>query len=196
MLILNVQNKRSSNIYFENLFNHDDIDWAAIYIIPRLVMHNTYMRSFQYKILNDILYLNEKLHIFRIKSSPLCSFCDLYKETPFHISYECDRVKCLWSDLVQCFQNTLILQTLTAQTVIRGILDSVNNNSFLKTVRFLPITFYLYLSYTSLSPQKLKSLNINNLLAETRIVKRIGKEIALNNSKKTIAFRKKMALNK
>ena len=59
MLILNVQNKRSSNIYFENLFNHDDIDWAVIYIIPRLVMHNTYMRSFQYKILNDVLYFNE-----------------------------------------------------------------------------------------------------------------------------------------
>ena len=74
---------------------------------------------------------------------PLCSFCDLYKETPFHISYECDRVKCLWSDLVQCFQNTLILQTLTAQTVIRGILDSVNNNSKILTNHILLI-FELY----------------------------------------------------
>ena len=54
ILTLKVQNK-PSNIYFENLFKYHDIDWTAIYILPRLVTHNTYMRSFQYKILNNIL---------------------------------------------------------------------------------------------------------------------------------------------
>ena len=130
ILTLKVKNKPSSNIYFENLFNYHDIDWTAVYMLPRLVTHNTYMRSFQYKILNNILYLNKKLHIFGIKPSPLCSFCNLYDETPCHIFYECDRVKFLWSELVQCFQNTLILPTLTPQTAILGILDSVSNNSF------------------------------------------------------------------
>ena len=128
-MILKVQNKPFSNIYFENLFNYSDIYWTAIYILPRLVTHNTYMRSFQYKILNNILYLNKKLNIFGIKSSPLCCFCNLYEETLFHIFYECDH-KFLWSNLVQCFQNTLILSTLTPQTVILRILDSVSNNSF------------------------------------------------------------------
>ena len=127
--ILQVKNKPLSNIYFENLFNDNDTDWAAIFMLPRLVTHNTHMRSFQYKILYNILYLNKKLHIFGIKSFPLCSFCNIYYETPFHIFYECDRVKYLWSDLVQCFQNTLILPTLTPQTEIFGILDSVSNKS-------------------------------------------------------------------
>ena len=36
ILILQFQNKPSSNIYFENLFNDNDIDWAAIYMLPRL----------------------------------------------------------------------------------------------------------------------------------------------------------------
>ena len=85
ILILKVQNKPSTNIYFENLFNHDDIDGPAIYMLPRLVTRNTYMRSFQCKILNNIVYLNKTLDIFGIKSSPLCSFCNLYDETPFHI---------------------------------------------------------------------------------------------------------------
>ena len=49
-------------------------------------------------------------------SSPLYSLCHLYDETPFHIFYECDPVKYLWSDLAQCFQNTVILPTLTPQT--------------------------------------------------------------------------------
>ena len=81
-----------------------------------------------FKILNNILYLNKKIHISGIKSSPLCYFCNLYDETPFHIFCECGRVKCLWSDLVQCFQNTLLLPT--PQTAILGILDSISNNSF------------------------------------------------------------------
>ena len=83
------------------------------FILPRLATYNTYMRSFQYKLLNNVLFLNKKLHIFGIKSSPLCSFYNLYDEAPLHIFYECDGIKCLWSDLVQYFQNSLVLPTLT-----------------------------------------------------------------------------------
>ena len=123
-------------------------------MLPRLVTHNTYIRSFQYKILNSILYLNKKLHIFGIKSSPLCSFCNLYDKTPFHIFYECDRVKCLWSDLVQCFQNTLILLTLTHRLPFLEFLILEAITHFLKTIKYSSITFCLFLSYTSINPEK------------------------------------------
>ena len=96
-----VKNKPSSNIYFENLFNYHDIDWTAVYMLPRLVTQNNYMRSFQCKILNNILYLNKILHIFGIKSTPLCSFCNLFDETPCHIFYECDMEFCIV--VVFCF---------------------------------------------------------------------------------------------
>ena len=165
-------------------------------MLPSLVTHNTYMISFQYKILNNILYLNKKLHIFGIKSSPLSSFCNLYDETPFHIFYECDRVKFLWSALVQCFQNTLILPTLTPQTAILGILDPVSNNSFFEIneiiINHILLVFKLYVYKC----REKKFSNINNLIAEIRKVKRIEKEIALNNSMKTTAFRKKKAFNR
>ena len=189
-MTLKVQNKPSSNIYCENLFNYHDIGWKAIYMLPRLVTYNTYVRSFQYKILNNILDLNKKLHIFGIKSSPLCSFCNLYDETPFHIFYECDRVKFLWSELVQCFQNTLILPTLTPQTAILGIFDSVSNNSFLKNSKILINHILLIFKLYVYKSREKKFININNLIAEIRKVKRIEKEIALNNSMKTTAFRK------
>ena len=41
------------------------------------------------------------------------------------------------------------------------------------------------------NPEKKKLLNINNLIAEIQKIKRIEKEIALPNSKKTIAFTRK-----
>ena len=46
-LISKAQNKPSSNVYFKNLYNDYNIDWTAIYMLPRLVIHNIYMQSFQ-----------------------------------------------------------------------------------------------------------------------------------------------------
>ena len=149
ILISRAQNKPSSNIYFENLFHNYSIDGTAIYTLPRLITNSTYMRSFQYKILNNVLFLNKKLHTFGIKPSPLCSFCNLYDETPYHMFYEWDRVKCLWSDLVQCFQNNLILPTLTLQTAIFGFLDYTNSDSVFENNKCLSnhilLIFKLYL---------------------------------------------------
>ena len=45
----NFQNKPSSNVYFENLVDKGDIDWVAIYMLPRLVTCINYMRSFDTK---------------------------------------------------------------------------------------------------------------------------------------------------
>ena len=43
ILISKIQNKPSSNIYFENLFNYYYNDWIAIYMLSRLVTCNTYV---------------------------------------------------------------------------------------------------------------------------------------------------------
>ena len=62
--------------------------------------------------------------------------------------YEWDRVKYLWSDLIQCFQNTLMLPTLTPQTAILGILGSASNKSFFENnkifISHILLIFKLY----------------------------------------------------
>ena len=50
-------------IYFEKKFDSKELDWRVIYALPRKVTTNMYVRSFQYKILNNIIYLNEKLFV-------------------------------------------------------------------------------------------------------------------------------------
>ena len=106
-------------------------------MLPRLAKYNTYIPSFQWKLLNNILFLNKKLHIFGIKLLPLCSFCNLRDETPLRLFYEYPGSKCLWSVLVQYFQNSLVLPTLTPQTAIFGFLDSTNSDSKLKKNKLL-----------------------------------------------------------
>ena len=58
-----------------------------IYLLPPRVTYNTYLRRFQYKTLNNILYLNNKLYTPNLSNSPLCSFCKHENDTILHIFY-------------------------------------------------------------------------------------------------------------
>ena len=63
--------------------------------MPSRVAIDTNLAIFQYKILNNVLYLNEKLFEFKIVSLPLCSFCNSENETPIHLLYSCNQTKSL-----------------------------------------------------------------------------------------------------
>ena len=121
VLIRNIVNKPTSNIYFEKLFENTTLDWNKIYLSPRLATIDTTLRSFQYKILNNVLFLNKKLYTFGITNTALCSFCNAAEETPIHIFFDCVHVKCLWERLRMKFQNDFILPLLTPQTAILGL---------------------------------------------------------------------------
>ena len=87
-----------------------------------------------------------------------------------------------------------MLPTLTPQTAILGILDSVSNNSFFENNKILINHILLIFKLYVYKSREKKFININNLIAEIRKVKRIEKEITLNNSMKTTTFRKKWHL--
>ena len=58
ILISSRTDKVTSVTYFETMFNLNNLDWTKIFILPSLTTYNTYLRSFQYKILHNILFLN------------------------------------------------------------------------------------------------------------------------------------------
>ena len=64
ILIKEFTNRPSPNVYFEKIFPNMKFDWRKIYISLRILTINSYLRSFQYKILINILFLNEKLFVF------------------------------------------------------------------------------------------------------------------------------------
>ena len=88
ILIRNIVNKPTSNIYFEKLFENTTLDWNKIYLSPRLATIDTTLRSFQYKFLNNVLFLNKKLYTFEITNMALCLFCNTLEETPVHIFFD------------------------------------------------------------------------------------------------------------
>ena len=115
-------------MYFEKTFNANNLDWTKIFILPRLTTCKTYLRSFQYKILHNILFLNKKLYLFKITKSPLYSYCNTYDEIPIHLFCESSSTKYLWLQLNRHFRSDLTFPVLTPQTAILGLLNNSGSN--------------------------------------------------------------------
>ena len=58
--------KPTSQLYYEGYFSNFDFEWKSIYLLPRMVTVDTKLRVFQYKILNNILFVNKML--FKLSS--------------------------------------------------------------------------------------------------------------------------------
>ena len=69
--------------YFEAFFEPTTIDWKDIYLSPHKTTINTKYCLFQYKILNNVLYLNKILFKFGNVKSPVCSFCKSAKKNNY-----------------------------------------------------------------------------------------------------------------
>ena len=73
----------------EQACNLSNVNWGKIYLLPRVTTIDSSLRSFQYKILNNTLYLNERLFKFNIVDSALCSLCKQDNESFIHLFAIC-----------------------------------------------------------------------------------------------------------
>ena len=64
------------------------------------------MRMFQYKIVHRILPTNKKLLQYNIKTSSICDYCGLEKESLIHLFCECDISTIIWQDIVEWLKGT------------------------------------------------------------------------------------------
>ena len=136
ILISKSTNKVISVTYFEIKFNSNNLDWKKLVILPRLTTYN--LRSFQYKILRNILFLNKNQYLFGITKSPLCSYCNAIYETLIHLFRECNPTKFLWLQLNRCFHSGLTFPILTSKAAILGLFnDSVSNTHLINHILLL-----------------------------------------------------------
>ena len=75
----------TSQPYFEKVLGFGKVEWEKVYMLPRIVTIESSLCSFQYKILNNILYHNK----FNIVDSPLYSLCGAYNESIKHLLCTC-----------------------------------------------------------------------------------------------------------
>ena len=114
----NITNKLQSD------FSLSTDQLSQFFILPHSVALESYVKAFQYKVLNSILYTNTKLCKIRFKTDDLCSFCKAQPETSHHLLFHCIFARHFWNE----FQNSwhqLSNQRiqLTLQEVLLGIIS-------------------------------------------------------------------------
>ena len=108
----------TSQLYFEKVLGFDKVEWEKVYILPRIVTIESSLRLFQYKILNNILYLNERLFKFNIVDTPLCSLCGAYNESIKHLFCTCAVTQRLWDQLRSWLYKVISIPISEPKTVI------------------------------------------------------------------------------
>ena len=171
--------KPTSQTYFQNLFPNFRPDLKSIYLIPRRVTLDTNLRIFQYKLLNNVLYLNNMLFRFRKVDSPLCLYCNEEEETPLHLFHSCLKTKQLWNKLRQYFSQFINIQPSTPQSSIVGIFHN-NQHSVIINHLLLIFKFYIY------GARNTKQLTFGNLKIVIKKIKELEKELTSSNKLKLL----------
>ena len=156
-------------------------------MLPRQVTIESSLRSFQYKILNNILYLNEKLFKFKIAASPLCSLCKLHNETIIHLFTSCRVTLTLWEQLHSWISGTDIClpESMDPQKIILGAKNA-------KTPDFVIINhiILLFKRYIYLKRQDNNCITIFGIKHFIKYIERIEHKIAFNRDKLDTHYKK------
>ena len=95
----------------------------------RSVSSETFIRGFQFKILNDITSTNHRVaNKIGYAQNGLCTFCGVESETLYHLFYECSFTSQLWNDFASFWSLVSGKRVdLTLQDVLLGKLDAEVN---------------------------------------------------------------------
>ena len=178
LIIKSETQKPTSQGYFEKEFEGFSFEWKNIYLLPRKVTIDSSLRNFQYKILNNVLFLNKMLQKFGIVNSSVCSFCKQEDETILHLYYHCNVTKDLWSKLKNLVSRSLAIPDITPQSAIFGFHDIHNTDFIIINHLLLIFKWYVY---------KLRDkgkIDLKSLLHSIKSIKYIEENISENNVKR------------
>ena len=103
-----------------------------IYSLPQTVASETYIWSFQYRVLNCILYTNSKLSKIDLSLSDKCTFCGSSKEELYHLFFECSHAQIFWKTFSSWwFELVKENMTVTLKDIILGLLNRTDIINYL-----------------------------------------------------------------
>ena len=107
---------------------------------------NTYLRSFQYKIPNNILYLNEIRFVFGLSTTSSCSFYNFFGENITHFFCCCTITQYLWKKLQLTLKNIVTFPPLLQQAGIFVFLEADCQSYLFQSHILLISKLYIYKS--------------------------------------------------
>ena len=136
---------------------------------------------FQYKVLNNILYLNKSLYKMKLADTLLCTFCQREEETINHLFPECEYSTTLWNDIQNWLEGDLPI--LNPQNVVFGL---VERQFYGKMENFLLLLHKRFIYIDRLS----KSVRFEGFKVYIKGMMKIEEKIASKNNKLPQHFQK------
>ena len=120
------------------------VDWGKIYSLSFTVTVETKIREFQYKLLNNIIFTNEKLFRFKMTESPMCTFCQKEIESLEHLLFYCNITKDFWRDFSSWLtKQNIFMEILTLINILFGVFNN-NEDSIILNHLILIGKFFIY----------------------------------------------------
>ena len=137
-----------------NKYPNAVINWQKVYSLAFQTTLQSKIREFQYKILNCIVFTNEKLSRIGLVESPSCTFCQEVAESVEHLFFSCKISSDFWKHV--------LVGTIDESDLILGKFDIVND--FILINHILLIGKYYIYSRRCLNP------TLRGFIARTRRV--------------------------
>ena len=110
-------------LVLKNDFNLTEDQLEKVFLLPHIVCFESYVKAFQYKVLNSILYTNFKLCKIGYIADDKCTFCKSESETLIHLFFNYVYSKLFWKDFEFYYYSVSNeLLHLSLQDVLIGII--------------------------------------------------------------------------
>ena len=171
--------KPTSEMKFSEKYNISPDEWKELYLLPFKTMIDTKSRVFQFKMLHNILYTNDRLFLFHKSNTNICYFCQGDVETNEHLFYECSVVQTLWANLFSIYNCTPVMEK---RHILFGYPDAKQT-----LLNHIIVITKMYIYHTKLNE---KSLSVRLLLNKIKTVEVIERRIAERKFKLTSHYNK------
>ena len=142
----------------------ETIEWDKIFQLPYIITRESFLQTFQYKILNRIINCNHKLHIWSIRDNNKCEYCE-HIDTLEHHFFWCKRTQEFWDQIRTWASDNLdTSMKLTICEVIFGI--NIQGNKSIDTINFLILIGKRFINKSRTNKQPLYFINFLALIKE------------------------------
>ena len=89
---------------YPSLHNNGDV-WPEIFNLSFTITRETFLQSFQYRIINRIITCQQKLFEMKLVDSPICKYCLLFEDDIKHFFLFCKRIDTFWEEFFKWWNN-------------------------------------------------------------------------------------------
>ena len=97
------------NTQFRKLVNKhknvSDEELQNAFISLHQITYITKYKNFQYRLLHNVIYANDRLYHNKKVSTQKCEFCGSEKQSTMHLLFNCKRISKIWDNVVDFFTN-------------------------------------------------------------------------------------------